>query len=143
MAKIRSRPASNGMIKKVTRTYLRSDEMMTEYMRISEERRLNNEIVNPFEDWKNNLVKEFNNWVIIKNEFPYDAVAKISHMISTKRNVPFDWSLLNEEELKEFAEIKNTYIKENYDALWENLPRGITIPIHFHLHLIVLKREEI
>jgi len=128
-------------IKKVTRTFLRSNEMMTEYMRVSEERRERGEIANPFENWKNNLVKEFNNWVIIKNEFPYDAVASVSHMISTKRNVAFDWNLLNEEELKEFAEIKNTYIKENYDALWENLPRGITVPIHFHLHLIVLKRE--
>lgn len=131
------------MIKKVTRTFLRSNEMMTKYMRISEGRRERAEIVDPFSKWNELLVKEFKHWAIIKNEFPYDAVAKISHMISTKRNVPFDWNLLNEEELKEFAEIKNTYIKENYDALWENLPRGITIPIHFHLHLIVLKREEV
>lgn len=129
-------------IKKVTRTFLRSDEMMNEYMRISEERRERAEIVDPFSKWNELLVKEFKHWAIMENEFPYDAVASVNHMITTKRVVPFDWNLLNEEELNELKEIKNTYIKENYDALWENLPRGITIPIHFHLHLIVLKRKE-
>ncbi len=128
---------------KVTRTFLRTEATMNEYMRVVEERKQKGIIVNPFLNWQNDLVKEFNNWVIIKNDFPYDSIATVSHMIATKRVVEFDWNLLNEEELAEFKEIKNTYIKENYDALWENLPRGGTIFGHFHLHLIILKREEV
>jgi hypothetical protein len=131
------------MQKKVTRTFLRTEQGMSEYMRISEERRIKGEKVNIFSEWEKSLIKEFKHWVIIKNEFPYDAIAKTSHMLSTKREVAFDWNLLNEEEIKEFNELKNNYIKENYEVLWENLPKGQTQPGHFHLHLLVLKREEL
>jgi hypothetical protein len=81
--------------------------------------------------------------VIIENEFPYDAIATTSHMISTKREVRLDWNLLNDDEIKEFEDIKENYLHDNYDVLWENLPKGQSIPGHFHLHLLVLKREEI
>lgn len=128
---------------KVTRTFLRTDEMMSKYMQESEKRHASGTIVNPFANWNDSLVKEFQHWVIIKNDFPYDAIATISHMISTKREVAFDWDLLNEEELSEFASLKKGYIKDNYDVLFENLPKGQTFPGHFHLHLLVLKREDV
>lgn len=131
------------MIPKVTRTFVRTDAGMSEYMRISEERKEKGIIVNPFLKWKEMLVKEFTHWAIMENEFPYDAIATTSHMLTTKRVAPFNWNSLTAEEKEEFEIIKNGYAKENYDVLWENLPRGITIPIHFHLHLLVLKREEI
>jgi len=131
------------MYTKITRTYLRTDEGMNNYMRISDERKLTSEKVKIFTDWQDSLVKEFKHWVIINNEFPYDAIATTSHMIATKREVAFDWNLLNEEELKEFTGLKNTYLKENYEVVWENLPKGQTQPGHFHLHLLVLKREEL
>ncbi len=131
------------MNKKVTRTFMRTPESMNEYMRISEGRRERGEIINPFLNWKEKLVKEFNYWVIKENEFPYDAIASTSHMLSTKRVVGFDWDLLTTEEKEEFEIIKKGYAKENYDVVWENLPKGQTIPGHFHLHLMVLKREEI
>lgn len=130
------------MHKKVTRTFVRTEKGMSEYIRISQERKSKGEEVNIFSNWKDSLIKEFKHWVIINNEFPYDAIATTSHMISTKRVVPFDWNLLNEEEIKEFNELKNTYIKENYEVLWENLPKGQTQPGHFHLHLLIQKREE-
>lgn len=130
------------MNKKVTRTFSRTKETMDKYMAFSEERRIKGDITNPFLNWQHSLVKEFTNWVVVTNDFPYDAIANINHMIATKREVPFDWKLLNEEEKNEFEAIRDTYIKENYDVIWENLPRGITVPGHFHLHLLVLKREE-
>lgn len=131
------------MTPKVTRTFVRTDAGMSEYMRMSEERKAKGEKINPFLNWEESLIKEFKNWVIIKNDFPYDAIATTSHMISTKREVAFDWNLLNEEEIEEFNELKNNYIKQNYEVLWENLPKGQTLPGHFHLHLLVLKREDI
>lgn len=129
-------------MQKITKTFVRSEKTMQEYVDKINKQKETGEKIDVFKNWQKNLVKEFNNWVIIKNEFPYDAIADVSHMISTKRNVAFDWELLNEEEKEEFKIIRNNYIKENYDVLWENLPKTATFPEHFHLHLILLKREE-
>lgn len=126
---------------KVTKTFLRSPETMEKYIKFSEEMKEKGITPDPYKDWREDMVKEFNYWVIKENKFPYDAVATVSHMLSTKRDVVFDWNLLNEDELNELKELKNTYIKDNYDVFYENLPKGITVPTHFHLHLIVLKRE--
>lgn len=131
------------MHKKVTRTFLRTQETMEIYMKTAEERKLSGVKVDHFLRWNENLVKEFENWVIVTNEFPYDAVASTSHMLATKREVGFDWDLLTKEEREEYELIKKTYLAEHYDAIWENLPRGSTVSHHFHVHLIVLKREEI
>jgi hypothetical protein len=124
----------------ITRTFLRSDEMMSTYMQVMKEREEKGIKYNPF---KEPPIKEFTHWVILENQFPYDAIAIVSHMLATRRNVPLDWKLLNKEEIEEFNELQETYLKEQYDVLWENLPKGQTIPGHFHLHLLVLRREEI
>ena len=131
------------MSKNITRTFLRTDEMMTKYMETMNERNKNGIKSNHFLNYHDILVKEFEHWVILENEFPYDRVAKVSHLLSTKREIPLDWKFLNKEEKEEFKKIKEEYLKEHYDAIWENLPKGQTVPHHFHLHLIVLKREEI
>ncbi len=128
--------------KKVTRTFLRTEESMNRYMQISEERKRLGQKPTHFTDWHEGLIKEFTHWVIVTNEFPYDAIASTSHMISTKREVAFDWALLSPEELAEFDQIKRDYIRSNYDVLYENLPSGATISNHFHLHLLILRREE-
>ncbi|MEY2671660.1 MAG: hypothetical protein RL687_77 [Candidatus Parcubacteria bacterium] len=130
------------MNKKITRTFQRTEESMNTYMKITEERSKLGQKTTHFTDWQEGLVKEFTHWVIITNEFPYDAIASTSHMISTKREVAFNWELLSPEELAEFYQIKKDYISAHYDVLWENLPSGITIAHHFHLHLLVLRREE-
>jgi hypothetical protein len=124
----------------VTKTFLRTEETIHHYMEVAEERKLKGEHVNPFLDWQKILVKEFDHWVIVENEFPYDAVTSTSHMIATKREVGFDWALLTAEEKEEYESIKKNYLPEHYDAIWENLPKGATIAHHFHLHLVVLKR---
>lgn len=126
---------------KITKTFVRSAETMAKYMARDEARRNGEEFKSPFINWQDNLIKEFDHWVIIPNGFPYDAIASTSHMISTKREVAFDWNLLNEQEKAELEHLKETYLKEHYDVLWENLPRGATALHHFHLHLLVLKRE--
>lgn len=128
-------------ISNITRTFLRTDETMNNYIQEMAKRHETGVDINPFTSWQKFLVKEFKNWVIVQNEFPYDRVADVNHMICTKRQVPFEWDLLTDEEKFEYEEIKNTYLKENYDAIWENLPKGQTKPTHFHLHLVVLKRE--
>lgn len=125
----------------VTKTFLRTEETMARYIKVNKDRIAKGIIVNPFVYLQEKPIKDFKHWVILENEFPYDAIASVSHMISPKREVLFDWSLLNEDEKKEFEELKGSYIKDNYDVLWENLPSGQTIKSHFHIHLLVLKRE--
>ncbi len=44
---------------------------------------------------KKGIVKEFDNWFIIENEFPYDAFCEVSHMILTKNKKKFDWGFFN------------------------------------------------
>ncbi len=127
----------------ITRTFLRSDKMMTKYIEVMREREAKGIKYNPFLSEDELIIKEFKHWVILENEFPYDAIAAVSHMLATKRDIPLDWKSLNTEEMEEFNEIQDTYLSEHYDALWENLPKGQTIPRHFHLHLLVLKREEV
>lgn len=131
---------------KITGTFVRSTETMKKYFDTMQERKKLQEqgiqTKNPFTD-DLNIIQEFEHWIIIPNGFPYDAIADPSHMIFTKRDVAFDWSLLNEKEIQEFEDIRKTYIAEHYDVLWENLPSGQTIPGRFHLHLLKLKRYEI
>lgn len=130
-------------MRNITRTFLRSDEMMTKYMSDMRELEEKGTRASPFLDWKSRLIKEFESWVIIENKYPYDAIAITSHLICTKREVAFKWELLTEEERDELERIKKDYLGLHYNVIWENLPKGQTVPGHFHLNLLVLKREEV
>lgn len=133
--------------KEITATYLRSKETMKRYIAAFEKRKQPGESHNPFmyalKNPKGQIIKEFNNWFIMINDFPYDAVAEVNHMIVTKRKVSFDWKLLNKEEVSEFQIIRDNYLKDNYDVIYENLPSGQTQPGWFHLNLLKLKRTSL
>ena len=92
-----------------------------------------------FADWQERIVKEFEYWVIIKNYFPHDAISEVNHLLITKRVTPLLWSNLTEDEIAEYWEIKE-YVRESYDCLMENFPSIQSVPKHFHLHLMVLKK---
>lgn len=81
-------------------------------------------------------LKAFAHWKILKNNFPYDRVAVVDHMIVPIRHV--HEAGLTTEELDELAEIKRTYIDANYDYILETTDRKKSIPGHFHLHLIAI-----
>ena len=129
--------------KHISRTFVRSDAMMDKYISAIHERAKLKNLPNPFADIESLALKTFDHWVIIPNKFPYDAIAAISHQIFTKRTVKFDWDLLTKEEIAELTHLKKTYIADKYDVVWENLPSGQTAPGHFHLHLLVHKREDV
>ena len=79
----------------------------------------------------------------MQNDFPYDAIAEMSHMLVTKRAVVFDWRLLNTEEKDELQILREDYLTKTYDVIYENLPSGQTQPGRFHLHLLKLKRTSL
>lgn len=130
-------------MRNITRTFLRTDETMDKYIKFMQSKSEDSSAGNNFDNEDERIVKEFKYWRIIENKFPYDAIATISHMIIPKRSVSFDWKLLNKEEEQELEELQDTYMNDHYDVIWENLAKGRTIPGRFHLHLLVLKREEV
>ena len=131
------------MTKKITKTFLRSEETMRKYFEFSQKVKEGKEKSDFDTDLEKIAIKKFKYWMIIENKFPYDVIADISHMLLPIRKVAFNWDLLSREERDELEELKKTYIQENYDVIYENTVRGMTIPKWFHLHLLVLKREEI
>jgi hypothetical protein len=83
-------------------------------------------------------LKSFKYWKIMKNDFPYDKIAKKHQMIVPRRHVVEN--KLNLKELAELKKIKNNFIhKARYDYIIEATNINKSLPNHFHLHLILLK----
>jgi diadenosine tetraphosphate (Ap4A) HIT family hydrolase len=82
-------------------------------------------------------IKEYKHWKILENEYPWDLIAKINHMIVPKRHVKYE--RLNQAEKKEFDLIKKNYLEKKYTLLIEVADKDKSIPSHFHIHLIIIK----
>ena len=82
-------------------------------------------------------LRDFEHWKIIQNEFPYDVLAKVHHMIVPRRHTTE--SGLSEAERTELLAIKDDYIHKTYEFLMEATHLTRSIPEHFHLHLVVVK----
>jgi diadenosine tetraphosphate (Ap4A) HIT family hydrolase len=83
------------------------------------------------------VLAEFEHFRIIKNDFPYDEVAEIHHMIYPKRHTL--GKDMTEEEKAELQLLKDTYCKEKgYQYILEGITR-LSIPSHVHFHLLTLK----
>ncbi len=84
-------------------------------------------------------LKEFVYWKIVSNDFPYDRVASLHHMIIPKRHgIEHE---LTPEERAELLDIKHSALDVGYDDILEPTPRNKSVPGHFHLHLIIWKDE--
>ncbi len=82
-------------------------------------------------------MKDFSFWKLTENNFPYDQIAKIHHMLTPVRHVPEDQ--LRQDELDELQSIKRSFINDGYDWIIEATLKNKSIPDHFHIHLIVGK----
>ena len=86
------------------------------------------------------IVKAFNYWLIVENQFPYDAVSVIHHMLIPRRHFARH---MNGEELREFVTIKKRLAADGeYDCILENFPIGQSHPSHLHFQLLQWKRTE-
>lgn len=77
-----------------------------------------------------------NEWKIIPNQFPYDAIAEkhdllvlTNHTIGTYSDASYALSMMKELLFK----------IQGYDAIIENAPANRSVPGHYHLHLIKYK----
>jgi diadenosine tetraphosphate (Ap4A) HIT family hydrolase len=81
---------------------------------------------------------EFEYWYIIPNNFPYDRVADVHHMIVPKRHT--DGDDLSTAELKELDVLKKTELNTRaYNYIMQSLPNQMSIPAHLHYHLLKVK----
>ena len=112
---------------------LRSNEMAAKYKAAISNGALEGECIL----CKKDSIAEFEHWRIIINDFPYDRIAKVHHMVIPKRHVSED--SISFEEWNELALLKGGYISDNYDYIIEAAHRNKSIPGHFHLHLIAVK----
>lgn len=82
------------------------------------------------------FIREWEFWVLVENEFPYDKIAKKHSLLVAKRHFVHDdeMDILEREEMyaikKEFAESRE------YDSLLENLSHNRTVPGQYHLHCL-------
>jgi len=84
-------------------------------------------------------IKEFKYWRITHNSFPWDLVSRTNYLLIPKRHTVY--SKLNSKEKKEFDLIKATYVGEHYEIMLEVTDKMKSIPSHFHVHLINLKKK--
>lgn len=84
-------------------------------------------------------IELFIHWKVVKNHFPYDAIAETHNMLVPLRHVKE--TELNDDERAELLQIKTSYAQQ-YDYLLEATNRTKSIPAHFHLHLIIGKHRD-
>ena len=82
-------------------------------------------------------IKEFKYWKIIANDYPYDKIAEVHHMLVPYRNFKHD-SQMTSVERNELQSVKSL-LNQSYDCIVENLIKNRSFPGHFHLHLIKYK----
>lgn len=96
-------------------------------------------LANPVDIRENTLVQAFEHWVLVVNNFPYDAVLTTHHMlIPTRDGVPTRDDL-STTELEELAIILREHIEPRYDIVFENMPVARTILTQFHLHVGIVR----
>lgn len=83
---------------------------------------------------KDLLIREFDNWVLLQNRYPYDAVFKVHHMLAPKRHVTSERGL-TPQEAQEYRNILDE-LQDFYHCSWFNFPSRQTIPSHYHIHLL-------
>lgn len=80
----------------------------------------------------------FMHWRLVPNRFPYDRAFEPHDMLIPIRHT----ATLNEEEKAEFELIKESYIDRHYHYIMEATHPTKSIPQHYHLHLVEIKKEE-
>lgn len=123
------------MKKSNTNTFLRSDENWDKYQQ--EPRRDSDDCL----FCNRETIECFTHWYICVNDYPYDTVAEVHHMlvpidhvshetelsISARRELEMIFGLLNQE--------------EKYDSIMRNFSIGQSQPMHLHYHLLTWKRR--
>jgi hypothetical protein len=86
------------------------------------------------------VLHDYDNWILVRNKFPYDRYFEKSDMLITKRHITD--AQLNDMELAELQRLKHDVLYINYDSIIEHFPEQKSIPEHVHYHLVQYKRVD-
>lgn len=82
-------------------------------------------------------VKDYRLWRVIENNYPYDVIVDVHHMLIPRRQFAHEWDML-EAEREELEWIKSRDLMQ-YDVIMLNLPHNRTVPGWLHYHLCTYK----
>lgn len=82
-------------------------------------------------------LRVYKHWLILQNNFPYDNVFKVSHLLAPRRHQA-DLDDLSWRERWELRQIRRELLKE-YHVILENGRARRTKKHHYHLHLLMYK----
>lgn len=78
-------------------------------------------------------------WAVYENEFPYDMILQVHHLLVPHRDFRHEWEM-NTAEQNELFSLKEVWGETRvYDSIMVNLPHNRTVPDLFHYHLIKFK----
>ncbi len=84
-------------------------------------------------------LRVWKSWMLIENEFPYNAVFDTHHMLIPKRKSVLK-SMLTQQERDELEDILDE-LSEIYDCYMVNYPKKQSIKTHYHIHLLIYKTD--
>lgn len=88
------------------------------------------------------IMAEFEHWLIVENQYPYDAIADVHHLLIPRRHVK-RFEELNHQEMREHDIIMLRFEANGaYDCRMNNFPIGQSHPTHYHTHLLRWHRRE-
>lgn len=96
----------------------------------------NQNLLESFDFDNENILREFEHWVIIENRFPYDRMARTNDMLVSKRPLQSRYNGTQEEQDEYEAIMKLLAEEDFYDAYMENFPKIKSVKNYVHIHLI-------
>lgn len=107
--------------------------------KIEEEYRMAKELGNLIKLYDEEPVLDFKYWVIVKNRFIHDKLAKLNHMVVLRRECP------DLRHIKVFEWVELLYIiwqiRDDYHTFNFNFPAMSSVTNIPHAHLYKLKKE--
>ncbi|MFO0887111.1 MAG: hypothetical protein H6793_02020 [Candidatus Nomurabacteria bacterium] len=84
-------------------------------------------------------IQIWNNWMLIENQFPYNAVFDTHHMLVPRRGgvIKADLSKTERQELEDILD----ELSDIYDCYMVNYPKKQSIKSHYHIHLLTYKTD--
>lgn len=87
------------------------------------------------------IVKVFQYWLIVENQYPYDNVAEVHHMLVPIRHFARERDADRAESSEALEILQNLEEDSEYDCILKNYPKGQSHRSHFHYHLITWKHR--
>lgn len=120
-------------------TSIRKKDTEEAYQKLREERRRVGIVGFAYNLDEEEIISVYTHWAIIPNQFPYDMIAEVHHMLVPKRVFGRLEEATNEE-MNELYSIKKE-IQDKYNYILETLGGMQSNTKHLHLQLIKLKEN--